>query len=268
MKRVITWVTSIGTLLLVGCASPYSQYYRDNNLGDLTKNPRVILSSEPRMLRGSDPETDAIKMLEDGYALIGYSTFNGPEANDRGALAQGKKVMASMVITYSKYTGSETRVIPITTPTSQTAMTTMNGSAFGTHGSTNYLGTATTTIYGSQTSMVPYTVHRSDQMAAYWVKVKTGVVGIHYKSLTPDIVQKIGTNKGILVTAVVRDGPAFHADILRNDVISKIDGTSVYDAQSLQYATSSKSGQDVDFTILRNNQEIVKKVRLGTQGVE
>ena len=147
-------------------------------------------------------------------------------------------------------------------------MTTMNGSAFGSNGSTNYMGTATTTIYGSQTNMVPYTVHRSDQMAAYWVKVKTGVVGIHYKSLPPDIVQTIGTNKGILVTAVVRGGPAFHADILRNDVISKIDGASVYDTQTLQSATFGKSGQDVDFTILRNNLEIVKKVRLGAQTAE
>jgi len=93
------------------------------------------------------------------------------------------------------------------------------GSAYGYGGYASYSGTAYTTTYGSKTTYIPYTVHRSDYLATYWIKMKPPIFGTHIKDLTPEIRQQIGSNKGMLVYAVIKGSPAFEADILKGDVL-------------------------------------------------
>jgi len=87
-----------------GCATPFAQFYYDKTGGaDLTKLPSVVLpTGEPQVYRGNKPEQDALKMFEDNYNLIGYSLFNAGNVDENGAVAQAKKVHASVVILYSK----------------------------------------------------------------------------------------------------------------------------------------------------------------------
>ena len=72
----------------------------------LTKLPIVIISADaPKLFRGNDLEVDCQQMLEDvmledGYDLVGYSSFNAANVGERGALNQAKKVHASVVILY------------------------------------------------------------------------------------------------------------------------------------------------------------------------
>ncbi len=45
-------------------------------------------------------------MMEDGYFMVGYSSFNGGNVDINGSLTQAKRVHASVVIVYSKYTNT------------------------------------------------------------------------------------------------------------------------------------------------------------------
>jgi len=49
--------------------------------------------------------------------------------------------------------------------------------------------------------------------------MKPPIFGTHIKDLTPEIRQQIGSNKGMLVYAVIKGSPAFEADILKGDVL-------------------------------------------------
>lgn len=252
-------------MLLQGCATPFAEFYHDQTEGvDLSKIPSVVLPrGEPQVYRGNDQEQDALKMLEDNYSLIGYSSFNAGNVDENGAITQAKKVNASVIILYSKYTGSVSESIPLTLPDTRTSTTSLHGSAYGSGGLATYSGTANTTTYGTKTTYIPYTVHRSDYLATYWIKMKPPIFGTHIRDLTPEIKQQIGSNKGALIYAVIKGSPAFEADIVVGDILRKIGDVSVYDEESFQRALTDYEGKNVAVTILRGDKEITKFVKLG-----
>lgn len=83
--------------LLQGCESPFGEFYCDLTGGvDVTTLPGAIISKEvPKLHRSNDPEKDALRMLEDGYIMVGYSSFNAASVDENGALEQVKKSSSS-----------------------------------------------------------------------------------------------------------------------------------------------------------------------------
>ncbi len=252
------------TLLLAGCANPFVQFYQDGTGGtDLAKSPIVVLpTGEPKMFRGTDPEADYQRMLEDGYSLVGFSSFNGGDVNVDGALTQAKAVHAEIVLIYSKHTDTRTGVLPLTLPDTQTSTTTLSGSGFGSGGYRSFSGTANTTTYGTQTTYIPYSVDRYDYFSSYWIKLKPPAFGVHTRELTPELRQKIGSNKGVYVIAVVRNSPAWSADVLKDDIITKVSSVEIFDKPTFSKAVRENAGRKVTVEILRNGQRIVKEVTL------
>ena len=102
-------------ILLIGCAKPYAQYYHDLVQGGDTSG--VIFSTEePKVSIGKDPKEDELMMVEEGYRMLGYSDFHGPQINQNQAIEKAKELKASVVILYSKYldtkSGIQSTVIP------------------------------------------------------------------------------------------------------------------------------------------------------------
>ena len=152
--------------LLIGCANPFSRFYNDQTGGhDLTPFA-IIPNGEPKLVRGNDVDKDNLRMMEDGYALIGYSSFNAGKVDEKEALVQAKKVNAATVIVYSKYINTASGHTPLILPDTQT--TYHPGSIYCSGGSASYFGSSTT--YGSKTTYLPYRVDRYDYYATYWIK--------------------------------------------------------------------------------------------------
>lgn len=265
MKRIM--LLAIMSMMMVGCTTPFSQFYYDQTGGvDITKIPTVIIShDEPKVFRGSKEEEDSLQMLENGYALVGYSSFNAGNVNENEVIDQAKKVHASVVILYSKYTGTVSGVLPLTLPDIQTSTTSLDGIVYGSGGYASYSGTAYTTTYGTKTTYIPYSVHRADYLATYWVKLKPPIFGTYIRELTPEIKHQIGSNKGVFIYAVVKRSPAFEADILQGDVLRKIGDITIYDQDSFQRALSQYEGKEVGVIIIRDGKEIIKFVKLRTK---
>jgi S1-C subfamily serine protease len=105
------------------------------------------------------------------------------------------------------------------------------------------------------------TVNRYNYGAVYFIK-RTYILGADLRDLTNEERAKLQSNSGLFVTAVVNDTPAFRNDVLAGDIIVKIDGQPIYGKQAASDALESKRGQEVSFTIFRNDQFIEKTFKL------
>jgi hypothetical protein len=230
----------------------------------------IFTAEEPRVFYGVNPEADALKMVEDGYALIGYSSFIGRKFNENQAVDQARQLKASVVIVYSKYFDTKSGIQPLVLPDVKTSFssgqTTAYGSVFGSggyaSGSANAYGTGTTTTFGTKTIYAPYSIDRFEQGATYWVKVKESILGALATDLPPELRQKIGSNKGVLVIAVGKGTPAFSADILKGDVIKKINNIEILDQKHYVVTIFKNANKKNNITLLRNGKEIVKEIHL------
>lgn len=265
MKRIIVLV--LAAALLQSCAMPYARFYHDTTGGlDVTKLKTVIMpTGEPKVFRGSSPKADALKMMEDGYALLGYSSFNGGTIDQNGAIAQAKKVHAAVVILYAKYTNTTSGAIPLTLPETRTSSTTMTGSVYGSGGYANYTGNAYTTTYGSRTTYIPYSTRHYDYFASYWIKLKSPIFGTYLRDVPQDARRKDGSNKGMLIYAIVRGSPAFEANIIEGDVLRAIGSDEINDKAEFHKALIDYQGRKVAVRLYRDGKKIMKMVQLGTR---
>ena len=257
------YVIAVISLLLVGCTNPYAKFYQDRTGGvDIMKSPRVIVPTDkPQLFRGGDPDVDYFRMLENGFGLIGFSSFNGSDnINVNAALEQATKVHASVALVYSKYTNTVSGSVPLTLPDTQTSTTTLSGDVVGPGGTASYSGSAYSTTYGTRTTYMPYSVNRYDYFASYWIKLKPLVFGVHVRELSAELKQKIGSNKGVVVIAVVKGSPAFAADILRGDILKRIGDQEVLDPKAFSEATSKYAGKKVTVIFLRDGKEFTKEI--------
>jgi hypothetical protein len=269
----------VATLLLFGCATPFAQFYYDQTGGiDITKISTVIISTDnPKLFRGNDPDKDSQQMLEDGYTLLGYSSFNAGNVNEDGAINQAKDIHASVVVLYSKYTNTLSGSMPLTLPDNKTSTTYGSGNVYSSgnvygyggsayySGSSNYSGSSTTTTYGSKTTYIPYNVNRYDYLATYWIKIKSPIFGVHTEDLSTELRQKIGSNKGVIVNAVIKNSPAFQADILKGDILKRIEDVEIYDVKSFHDATDKYAGKKVHVIFFRDGNEINKEIELNNR---
>jgi membrane-associated protease RseP (regulator of RpoE activity) len=219
----------------------------------------VMPSEKPQVYRGNDPASDYLRLSEDGYSLLGYSSFNAGPTNETGALDQAALLHAAVVLLYSKYTGTVNGSFPLTLPDTKTSTST----GYGTVGSTSFSGSATTTTYGTKTTYIPYSTPRSDYQATYWIKRKPPILGIIPRELTPELRQEIGSNKGLLIYAVVKGSPAFEADVLDGDVLKSIGGVSTNDYDTFEKALADNQGKEVEVILIRAGVELHKTIKLG-----
>jgi len=66
--------------------------------------------------------------------------------------------------------------------------------------------------------------------------------------------QKIQSNKGVIVQAVINDSPAFTADVLRHDVITKFADEAVINTDQFFDLVVRNSGRNVQVELNRNGE--------------
>jgi hypothetical protein len=123
-------VLALLTLLITGCASGYSQFYKPAPWATpeaIAKTRSAPAPKEPALAHAGGIPSDVVAAYaRQGYVPIGYSSFNsGHQESDANAASQGEKIGADLVVVIDpRYTGSLTSNVPITTPTSSTCYTT------------------------------------------------------------------------------------------------------------------------------------------------
>jgi membrane-associated protease RseP (regulator of RpoE activity) len=265
-RRQLIVFLLVGVALLAGCASGYKDFYRPSQGID----PRVVADrrpapppANPLVERAQPGNGDALiaAYFRRSYVLIGTSVFNsGRRESDASAVQQAKDVGADLVVILdARYTGSQTSNIPLTLPTATTTYATGSATAFGPRGPVTAYGSATTTTYGTTTTYIPVTIHRSDYGALYFVKQRSPF-GVLVRNLNDTEQQELQSNKGVLVRAVAEGSPAFDADILPGDIIAGLDGIDVTSTAALGDLLRERSGRGLSVSIIRGGQRIDRLV--------
>lgn len=259
MRRVS--VLCVLLFVFSGCANNYAKFYNDLSGGmNVFENSNLVVpTTTPILIQGSDVQNDTARMREDGYMLLGYSSFNAGPVNQSGAISQAKKVHADTAIVYSRYTGTISGSMPIMMPDQQT--TYHSGSIYGSGGGyANYQGSSTT--YGTRTMYMPYSVNRLDYYATYWIKVKQFSLGVSIDNLTDELRKSIESNKGVYITVVVKGSPAFDNNLLVGDIIRRINSVEVSDGSHFVELIAQNKGRQIELEIVRADKTIVKHIQL------
>lgn len=269
MNRTINAFTLVfSALLLSACASGYKEFYKPA----AGATPEAITAlrvapppAVPIVERGAlgDAQSLIDSYAKRGYVLIGHSWFNsGRDESEDSAVKQGQSVGADLVYVINpKYTGSVTTSMPLTTPTTSTTVSSGTATAYGSGRSVTAYGNGTSTTYGSTTTYIPVTVHRSDYGAVYFVKQRFGL-GAYFRDLTDSERQQLQSNRGAVVRLIVDNTPAFNSDILVGDVLTELDGLPITNAEGTGELLRQRRGKQVTLSLIRNSQRIQKRVQL------
>lgn len=224
MRKNTIWLTmaALFNISAPAGADDYAKFYQAAPPGSVALLPSQI---PPEIVASAgDLQADRLRMWEQGYGLIGLSSFNGTVRDPAKALKFARQLKARYVITASGSVEEQSGAIPFTTPTTNQSVTTGNMAAQA--GGRQVSGTfnALTTSTGSQTVNIPFSVRRADQIAAYFAPVERKGSGVYGRVLTADERTALGTNKGLKVLAVREGSPAYEADILPGDIVTTIAG--------------------------------------------
>ena len=253
---------------LSGCATGYSQFYKPANgiTPEFIAQMRAAPPPSTPLVERIPPingaaATDAYSKR--GYTLIGSAEFNSGRAeSESSAIEQGKAVGADLVVILNpQYTGSESSVVPITTPTTTTTYSTGSATAYGRGGSVTAYGSGTSTTYGTSTNYIPITIHKSNYGAGYFIKQKT-IIGAQVRDLDDSERKKLQTNKRVIIRLVVDESPAFKADLLPGDILNSIDGIQILNSNQFSKLISERKGNEITVQLLRDGRNINAPVKL------
>lgn len=270
MQRLFVYlVTLASAFLLAACASGYKQFYQPAQGIDPQRiaSQRLAPPPETPIVERGAPTSDLRTVLDPyakrGYVMIGMSSFNSGRAeSESSAIDHGRTVGADLVLIMSpKYTGSVTTSMPLSTPTSSTSHSTGTATAYGPRGPITAYGSGTTTTYGTSTTYVPITVHRSDFGAIFFVKQRF-VLGAFFRDLSDSERQELQSNKGAAILQVANDTPAFNADLLVGDLVTSFDNEPISNGKELSERIGHKRGKMITLSIYRNGKKLEKSVQL------
>lgn len=257
--RKILFVSAL--LALSGCASAFETFYQPLNNTQVTPVP----GAHPTFYASTgDPNQDVYSMFSLGFAPIGHSDFTGGQVNTDAALSQGAKVGATAVVVSAKYLRTDSGIVPITMPTTNT--TYVSGTVRSTtpsYRAATYSGTATT--HGTETSYIPYSVDRYDQTAIYFAPLPKTGIGVLITPLTDADAQEAQTTVGGKVAAIRRGSPAAMADMIPGDIILSVSGTR-YQIGHQEVFKENCSGRACEIVYLRRGEKRTVSLMLRPNG--
>jgi hypothetical protein len=260
---------AIAVLMLASCASNgYTKFYTPGpNAVEILSSPNIEKApAQPKVVTVSQQNAQATysELRRHGYIMFAESNFYGPASkttNDQ-AIEQARKVGAALLVLGVSYkdtlSGSRTLVLP-GAPVTSTVSTT------GNYGGTYYNANSTVTTPGpAQAYNIPYSVDRNNFYASYWVlrDPKSYKFGGQVQDLNAESRAKLHRNTGVSVSFVVVGTPAFLANVMENDVITKINGMDVTDRASFNKQVEQLSGQEVGLDLIRGAESTSIKMTL------
>ncbi len=96
--------------------------------------------------------------------------------------------------------------------------------------------------------------------------VTRGWIGVAVQELTPELAEsfRLGDVQGVLISEVMRGGPADQAGIRAGDILTAVDNRQLTDSSSmLESIASLPPGKVAVLRLLRNQQEVVLQVKVG-----
>ncbi len=100
--------------------------------------------------------------------------------------------------------------------------------------------------------------------------VTRGWIGVAVQEITPELAEsfKLGKIQGVLISEVVRGGPADKAKVKAGDILISVDNKPLIDSSSmLETIAALLPGKAVTLKLLRNQKEVVVQVKIGRRPI-
>jgi serine protease DegQ len=100
--------------------------------------------------------------------------------------------------------------------------------------------------------------------------VTRGWIGVAVQDITPELAEsfKLGKTQGVLISEIVRGGPADNAKIKVGDILVSVDKKPLIDSSSmLETVATLQPGKVVALKLLRNQKEVVLQVKIGRRPI-
>ncbi len=222
--------------------NPYASSYQPQNQGNLHS---LQANPEPQIFKGTRRDEDNIKMLENGYDLMGASSFESTEVPADLAVSHGRAIQADSILVYFKKAGN-------TTPSSKMEMIKEAAKT----------GKALT----EKDMAVDPTKYR--YYATYWAKLPPPVLGVHVIKLVPrksdstTTTEQVASSAGVRVIAVIHESAAEKGGVLRGDQLLAINKEKVEDAAQLSTLVRKYRGKTATLKLEREGEPLSLEVQL------
>lgn len=204
--------------------NPYAKSYVNKG------RPTIALQPDPtgpKIFRGKSQVDDYKRMLENGFDMLGYSSFQGLNVAPEKATEQAKNIKADLVLVYAEQRGN----MPASVQIDQAREKARDGAA------------SSDTSTSQDHILYEY-------FASYWVKLAPPLIGVHVEANTQD-----DQRFGLRVIAVVKESPAAKAAIQEDDVLTRIGDVVLDKPEALTQAAKRYAGQTVDVLYKRGDND-------------
>jgi hypothetical protein len=201
---------------------------------------------QPKVMRGWEKESDNIKMLENGFDLMGTSGFVGKNVPPSLALEHAERIKADMVLIYDRQINENTRASKI-----------QKARAKAREANRIKKQGEITEIIITEEDLADSNA-KYDFYLTYWVKLPKPTFGTHFIKLITDN----DDNKGVQVIAVIKESAAAVAGIKRGDNITSINGAEVNSPDDLIKIIQKNKGKSINVAFERGGESIKVSVSL------
>ena len=187
--------------------------------------PTIALQPDPagpKIYRGENQVGDYKLMLENGFDMLGYSSFKGQDIAPEKATVQAKNIKADLVLLYAEKKGGTPVGVQIDQARKKTG-----------------------DEVKTDRDQILY-----EYFASYWVKLAPPLIGVHVESNILD-----ENRFGLRVIAVVKESPAAKAAIQEDDVLTRIGDIALDKPEALTQAAKRYEGKTVDVLYKRGDNE-------------
>lgn len=235
----------IFTCLLAACASsgksipepppnPYAKSYVSHMAASASSGNTV-----PQIYRGQDQLEDYQRLLEEGYDMLGYSSFEAGDVAPDLLTEQAKKLHADLALVYVKRSGQVPPSVKLDQAKSRAQSDKINPDA-------------------PRGELRNFDKEFYNYFASYWIKLPMPVLGVHVKQD-----REAGfPEKGLEVIAVIKGSPAAAAGLQQGDTLLRLGDVELSKPELLTQAAQRYAGQQTEIVFSRLGNEQRQTVTL------
>jgi hypothetical protein len=219
----------LSIILFSSCTTFLSFYDPWHDVNELKNIITLKEGEEPRIIRSSNIDDDVNDILSNNYIIIGTTSFNGPDDNITNSIkGQCRKNGATIALYGKEYTDTRT----------------------GIYRSGNY--------YSS------YNIRRYDYSVYYFVqRTFLPALGWRLANLSNEDRRIFQRNTGAIVFVVLKNTSVFYANIVRNDIIIRINEHIINNLDDYwEIYDKLNTGDIIEVEYIRNNRSNIVKIKV------
>jgi hypothetical protein len=215
-------------------ANPYSKNYVSR-----MPAPKVATAGPVKVFRGQDKVEDYQRLLEDGYDLLGYSSFEASDVAPEKLTEQAERVHADVALVYTVRSGQTPASVKLDQARSRQKQNS---------------GQSSEEAKPADNKFYNY-------FASFWTKLPTPLLGVHVKQDQDEGLPE----QGLEIIAVIKGSPASSAGLQKGDTLLRLGEVELSKPELLPQAAQRYAGQSVEVVFSRIGQEQRQTVTLNSR---